>query len=566
MSNYEKQNFVSGQILKAEHLNNIEDGFDAEIDRLSEEIDNLVDPSVNLLNPAEFMPGWRCVAGGGLSDDLPEYTATSYFPVESGATYYVYRSNTYMYRINYYDANKVYISNSTTDYTVNEFAVPSGAAYARMSTNGVQILDMGIYATPIDHYVPYAYALAETVSLANHIDKAFRASGKCADARETGNRLKAIEAFVPVVEYTCKRGDATMHENERIDLDTGTVITGSSGQLRTDFIPVGVGVNVVTHGCKYIGLYDANKVYLGYINLYTTNASYNPPPADWSGNYRQNIVTLESINGVSPAHMMCWLDHASYETAAVSVLDNRAYEIVCLGDSIFGNNEKPYDIPTYIQNITGIKTANLAFGGTTARVYSNAKFDPICLHSIADCIATGDFASMGSVAYWREQGEGLYNVPTILINRIDWSKVRCVTIAYGTNDWNTGAVSNQIIDNSENKYDVNTYMGALRYSIKTIQEAYPGIRIVLLSPIWREAAEANTNDSGQHLYDYVSAMKTIAHEMHVPFYDNYDCGINAFTASIYLRDGTHLTRDKGAEMLGTIIAKELSSIITNRVD
>ena len=34
MSNYEKQNFVSGQILKAEHLNHMEDG----IGYLSEEI------------------------------------------------------------------------------------------------------------------------------------------------------------------------------------------------------------------------------------------------------------------------------------------------------------------------------------------------------------------------------------------------------------------------------------------------------------------------------------------------------------------------------------------------
>ena len=33
MSNYEKQNFVSGQILKAEHLNHMEDG----IGQLSEE-------------------------------------------------------------------------------------------------------------------------------------------------------------------------------------------------------------------------------------------------------------------------------------------------------------------------------------------------------------------------------------------------------------------------------------------------------------------------------------------------------------------------------------------------
>ena len=50
MSNYEKQNFVSGQILKAEHLNNIEDGFDAEIDRLSEEMSDISERTPFVVN------------------------------------------------------------------------------------------------------------------------------------------------------------------------------------------------------------------------------------------------------------------------------------------------------------------------------------------------------------------------------------------------------------------------------------------------------------------------------------------------------------------------------------
>lgn len=47
MSSYEKQNFVSGQILKAEHLNHIEDG----IGQLDQKYHNEVVKSVNSKTP-----------------------------------------------------------------------------------------------------------------------------------------------------------------------------------------------------------------------------------------------------------------------------------------------------------------------------------------------------------------------------------------------------------------------------------------------------------------------------------------------------------------------------------
>ena len=61
--------------------------------------------------------------------------------------------------------------------------------------------------------------------------------------------------------------------------------------------------------------------------------------------------------------------------------------------------------------------------------------------------------------------------------------------------------------------------------------------------------------------DYVNAMKAVAEEYHLPFFDNYNgVGLNQYTAPTWLRDGTHLNRGTGVEKMGHIVAKEVNQI------
>jgi hypothetical protein len=56
-------------------------------------------------------------------------------------------------------------------------------------------------------------------------------------------------------------------------------------------------------------------------------------------------------------------------------------------------------------------------------------------------------------------------------------------------------------------------------------------------------------------------MKEVAYEYHLPYFDNYNnIGLNRYTASTWLRDGTHLNRGIGVDKMGHIVAREVNQI------
>ena len=66
------------------------------------------------------------------------------------------------------------------------------------------------------------------------------------------------------------------------------------------------------------------------------------------------------------------------------------------------------------------------------------------------------------------------------LSRIDFSKTEVLIIEHGTNDYNSG----QILDNPKDTMDVTTFAGALRTTLSLLQEKYPQLRIILVSPIY----------------------------------------------------------------------------------
>ncbi len=230
--------------------------------------------------------------------------------------------------------------------------------------------------------------------------------------------------------------------------------------------------------------------------------------------------------------------------------------IVNFGDSIFGNKRPPYDVSTALSNITGATVHNLGFGGCRMSSY-DADWSPFSMYMLADSIANNDFTAQDNVDI-TAKGLPSYFVETReLLKSIDWNKVDIVTIAYGTNDF----TAYKVLDSDENKYDTNTYGGALRYSIEKLLGAYPHLKIFVLSQTYRFWLNGTdfVEDSdtkiinGLKLTDFVDKTKEISKEYHLKFIDNYyDLGINKYNRSHWFpaTDGTHHNR------LGAVLIAE----------
>jgi lysophospholipase L1-like esterase len=357
--------------------------------------------------------------------------------------------------------------------------------------------------------------------------------------------------------------DNVFDETGRLDPNTGAEVSASTyhrtefrdlGDTITGTIYITVSATILNH--SYVCFYDENKTFLKsqfiWQNTEADTYEINVTGARYfrvatTTNYTGSFYISTEYAGVDSADY-------SYKKKIFHITDVKkaltGQTIVNFGDSIFGKRRSPNDISTTIEEITGATTYNCGFGGTTAGTHYSNLYDPFTLHAIADSINSGS---------WTVQDNGItaggttipeYFAETVtLLKSIDFSKVDIITIAYGTNDWNFGTYP---IDDPNNNKSINSYAGAIRYSIEKILTAYPRIKIFLCTPIFRyflDSSYAVIDDSDTHLNtnnvkltDFIAGLKGVAEEYHLPCIDNYYAlGFNRLNRLYYFpsNDGTH---------------------------
>lgn len=457
-------------------------------------------------------------------------------------------------------------SGYTTTATAIDFK--SGDVFVHPTDQGVAYYFVATDGTFYQTYVASGYTFAEDKTLYIDCGKSGitpQTTPDCTYTRATiitpiAEQAEGMQAQIdyllkskPVFEICQKQGDASVKRGYHVR--SGSETSTYDYFCCTDYFECKSGdVFLILNG-NSVSRYTPAKVFTSM-----TECSEMPL---YSGGQRWNIWISDTTGYVR--FTLYWTEPVMCAVTKVKV-DEYPYTCVSLGDSIFGNNQKPNDLPTYMQEVCKLMSANCGFGGTMAATHYTAAYTPLSFWSIADAINSGDWTDID--VDWNEIGGDhvfMANV-YILCHLIDWSKVRIMTVAYGINDWN----GNVTIDNLENAYDVTTYKGALRYGIEKIQSAYPKINIILLSPLyryWSESQDYSTVDEdsdtkqngGRLLTEYVEAMKDVAEEYHLPFYDNYNtAGINKKTAPSILRDGTHLNYLYGVEMVGKHIGAEVA--------
>ena len=135
---------------------------------------------------------------------------------------------------------------------------------------------------------------------------------------------------------------------------------------------------------------------------------------------------------------------------------------------------------------------------------------------------------------------------------------------YGTNDW----AMDVKLDNSSNRHDQSTYLGALRYGINELQQAYPHLEILVAQPIlWTMGSitsEAYNNSIGLKVRDYANGLNNTLN-ISVPVAQTYNKGITTSNYTNYFNtgdssDGTH-PNSAGNAVIGKLIANDFERLI-----
>lgn len=233
-----------------------------------------------------------------------------------------------------------------------------------------------------------------------------------------------------------------------------------------------------------------------------------------------------------------------YREHAITYPDGSNYDIVFLGDSIFGNDTDNTSIPQVVNSLTGATVYNCSIGGKSATTLSH---DPLSANIILDSLISGDLSYL-------PQDHHLYTDTYNFVNRESKDNLIFV-INYGLNDYFNGCP----LTGADN-YDEHSFEGALRNIISKIQKAYPDALIILCTPNFTIAYDYGNGIQGENagtLKDYADAILKLAEETNTEVLDNYnELYITEDNWQELLTDGYHFN-EQGRFLIGSRIAQQI---------
>ncbi|HJA94530.1 MAG TPA: hypothetical protein H9717_15695 [Candidatus Eisenbergiella merdipullorum] len=238
--------------------------------------------------------------------------------------------------------------------------------------------------------------------------------------------------------------------------------------------------------------------------------------------------------------------------------------IVCLGNAPFSDDRGSYGLATLIAEKCSATVYNCAFPGSYLSMkyqdYSDSyPQDALSLYLVTASLCGGDFTLMEHAAGLVEDKETTHEALETLEN-VDFSTVDMIVIMYDLSDY----MDDRPVMDENNDINLITWNGALNASIQLIQQTYPYIRIVVLSPSYGQFTDADgnlvnadTEDLGNGtLPDYVLHEINVAMANGVSILDNYYGSVTENQAAECLTDGYHLN-EAGRERIAKRFAEKI---------
>ena len=244
--------------------------------------------------------------------------------------------------------------------------------------------------------------------------------------------------------------------------------------------------------------------------------------------------------------------------------DDGVTTIVTLGNAPFSDERGSTGLAEKIAQKCDATVYNCAFPDS----YLSMKYeeytdsypqDALSLYLVTASFCGGDFTLMDHAAGLVEDTEGTQEALDTL-KSLDFSTVDMIVIMYDLSDY----MDDRPVMDENNDINLITWNGALNASIDLIQQTYPHIRIVVLSPTYGQYTDENgnlinadTEDLGNGtLPDYVLHEIDVAMANGVSILDNYYGSVTENQAEECLTDGYHLN-EAGRERIAQRFAEKI---------
>ena len=182
--------------------------------------------------------------------------------------------------------------------------------------------------------------------------------------------------------------------------------------------------------------------------------------------------------------------------------------------------------------------------------------DAFAFVNVAKSLASGNFDLMRTAASYSFDQAFPQTVSTL--ESIDMNTLDMICIMYDGSDY----INRRPCEDPNHPDNPQTYTGALRSGVQAIQEAWPHIRIVVMSHTFCHNVNAEGNfENGDRvdlgngtLSHYLQKELDTTSELGVSFIDNFYGSINEDNYLDYMTDYIHFN-DAGRELLATRFAE-----------
>jgi lysophospholipase L1-like esterase len=231
-------------------------------------------------------------------------------------------------------------------------------------------------------------------------------------------------------------------------------------------------------------------------------------------------------------------------------------KILNLGDSIFGN-ARDNNISAYLSEYSGATVYNGGLGGTlmSERVDASSPYIWFDGLHLVEALTTGDWTNQDANVNSSGISMDYYPQTLEMLKSLDMSTIDVVTIAWGTNDYTGNCTLDKITD-------------ALETIIDMFQTAYPEIRLLVCTPIWRYFSDGSDGDTkankGGTLKEIAEAIEQTAKNKRISVlntYQNMPLCVNTMSTYFAETSGnrTH-PNAKGSALYAHLINGKLKSM------